>query len=51
MIGATRMPCLQINGEAEFFQTLPGIETAEETPARLVLTGVGHQMVFMPAAQ
>ncbi|WP_426032644.1 META domain-containing protein [Cypionkella sp. TWP1-2-1b2] len=51
MIGTTRMACLQIKGEAAFFQTLQGIETAEETAAQLVLTGAGHQMVFMPATQ
>ena len=51
MIGATRMACLQIKGEAEFFQTLQGIVTAEETQAKLVLTGAGQQMVFVPATQ
>ncbi|MEO5615710.1 MAG: META domain-containing protein [Cypionkella sp.] len=51
MIGATRMACLQIKGEAAFFQTLQGVATAEETSAQLVLTGTGHQMVFVPATQ
>ncbi|MES2432562.1 MAG: META domain-containing protein [Pseudomonadota bacterium] len=51
VIGATRMACLQIKGEAAFFQTLQGVETAEETSAQLVLTGAGHQMVFVPAPQ
>ncbi|WP_054006933.1 META domain-containing protein [Cypionkella psychrotolerans] len=51
MIGTTRMACLQIKGEAEFFQTLQGIEMADETPTKLTLTGAGHQMVFVPATQ
>lgn len=51
MIGATRMACLQIKGEAAFFQTLQSIETAEQTATRLVLTGADHQMVFMPVTR
>ncbi|MDZ4311152.1 MAG: META domain-containing protein [Cypionkella sp.] len=48
MIGATRMACLQIKGEADFFQTLQGIETADEASGKLTLSGAGHQMVFVP---
>lgn len=48
MIGATRMACLQIKGEAAFFQTLQGIDTADEASGKLTLSGAGHQMVFVP---
>lgn len=48
MIGATRMACLQIKGEAAFFQALQGIETADESGDKLTLSGAGHQMVFVP---
>ena len=48
LIGATRMACLQIKGEAEFFQTLQAMETAAEVPGQLTLSGAGHQMVFVP---
>lgn len=51
MIGATRMACLQIKGEAAYFQTLQGVDTLIESPARLTLSGAGHEMVFVPAAQ
>lgn len=51
MIGATRMACLQIKGEAEFFQTLQGVTQIEETAGKLTLAGAGHHMVFVPAAQ
>lgn len=46
-IGATRMACLQIAGEAAFFQTLQGVETAKLGPGLLTLTGGGHEMVFV----
>lgn len=46
-IGATKMACVQIAGEAEFFQTLQGIETAEMTAGTLTLSGAGHVMVFV----
>ena len=46
-IGATRMACLQIEGEAAFFQLLQGVETAEMRPGMLTLTGGGHQMAFV----
>lgn len=49
MIGATRMMCLQIEGEAAFFQTLQGVDTAVETAETLTLSGAGHQMVFKHA--
>ena len=45
-IGATKMACLQIAGEADFFQTLQGVETADQGPGTLTLTGGGHEMVF-----
>ena len=48
LIGATRMACLQIKGEAEFFQTLQAMETATEAPGQLTLSGAGHHMVFVP---
>lgn len=51
MIGATRMACLQIKGEAEFFQILQGVAMAEQTASALTLTGAGHQMVFVPQAE
>ena len=46
-IGATRMACLQIKGEAEFFQALQGVETYELASGELTLTGGGHVMVFV----
>ncbi len=46
-IGATKMACVQIAGEAGFFQTLQGIETAEMTAGTLTLSGGGHVMVFV----
>ncbi|MFC3180989.1 META domain-containing protein [Cypionkella sinensis] len=51
MIGATRMACLQIKGEAAYFQALQGIDRASETPEQLTLSGAGREMVFVPAAQ
>lgn len=48
MIGATRMACLQIKGEAEFFQTLQVIDTADAAEGKLTLSGAGHHMVFVP---
>lgn len=50
MIGATRMACLQIKGEAAYFQALQGVDKAQETAAQLTLSGAGHEMVFLPAA-
>ena len=46
-IGATRMACLQIKGEAEFFQALQGVETYAVRRGELTLTGGGHVMVFV----
>jgi len=46
-IAATRMACLHIKGEAEFFAILGGITTAEQGPGMLVLTGGGHEMRFV----
>ncbi|GLS86449.1 hypothetical protein GCM10010873_14230 [Cypionkella aquatica] len=51
LIGATRMACLQMQGEAAYFQALQGIETATETATVLVLSGAGHEMIFTPAAK
>lgn len=48
MIGATRLACLQIKGEAEYFQALQAIDSVSETTGQLTLSGGGHQMVFVP---
>lgn len=48
LIGATRMACLQIKGETEFFAALQGIEMADEANGKLTLSGAEHQMVFVP---
>ena len=45
-IGATKMACLQMKGEAAFFAALQAVEFADQRPARLTLTGGGHEMVF-----
>ena len=45
-LAATRMACLHMIGEAEFFALLAGIETAEQHPGLLILSGGGHQMRF-----
>lgn len=46
-LAATRMACLQIEGEAEFFEILGGITTAEQGPGSLTLLGGGHEMRFV----
>lgn len=46
-IGATRMACLRMEGEAQFFQILEGVATAEQTPGQLILAGNGHEMRFV----
>ncbi len=46
-IGATRMACLQIKGEADFFQALQRVKTASQGPGMLTLTGGGHELVFV----
>lgn len=46
-IGATRMACQQIAGEAAYFQMLQGVETVAMGPGMLTLTGNGHQMEFV----
>ena len=48
MIGATRLACLQIKGEAEYFQALQAIDSVSETAGQLTLSGGGRQMVFVP---
>ena len=47
MIGATRLACLQIKGEAEYFQALQAIDSVSETTGQLTLSGGGRQMVFV----
>lgn len=47
LIGATKMACLQIDGEAEFFALLSAVTTAEMGPGSLILSGGGHQMRFV----
>jgi heat shock protein HslJ len=46
-IGATRMACLQIAGEAEYFSLLGGIEQADYQSGILILTGAGHSLLFV----
>lgn len=43
-LAATKMACLHMQGEAEFLALLQGIETAEQLPGLLILTGGGHEM-------
>lgn len=47
-IGATRMACLQIKGEAEYLALLSAVTTAVEQDGVLILTGAGHEMRFVP---
>ena len=46
-IAATRMACLHMTGEAEFFAILGAITTAEQGPGTLILTGGGHELRFI----
>lgn len=46
-IGATRMACLHMVGEAEYLALLSGITTAAQGPGLLVLSGGGHEMRFV----
>lgn len=43
-IGATRMACPDLTGEADFFQILGAVTKAEQGPGVLILSGGGHQM-------
>jgi heat shock protein HslJ len=43
---ATERACLQIHGEAEFFNALQGVTEVAETANRLTLSGAGHVLVF-----
>lgn len=51
LIGATRMACLQIKGEAAFFQLLQSVDHGVESLDNLTLSGGGHVLVFGPAAR
>lgn len=46
-IAATKMACLHMKGEAEFFAMLSGVTHAEQVLGILTLTGGGHQMLFV----
>lgn len=46
-IGATKMACLQVAGEDDFFKALQGVETASQGPGILTLSGGGHHMIFV----
>lgn len=46
-IGATRMACLHMVGEAAYLALLSGIITAEQGPGLLILSGGGHEMRFV----
>jgi len=47
-IGATRMACLQIKGEADYFATLSLMDSLTQTDETLTLRGGGHEMAFIP---
>ena len=46
-LAATEMACLHMQGEAEFIQLIAGVETAEEMPGLLILSGGGHDLRFV----
>ena len=46
-IGATRMMCLQVKGEAEYFNLLQGVDRIAAVEGEMVLTGAGHELRFM----
>lgn len=43
------MACADLAGEARFFQLLQGMTGLEQSADSLIMTGDGHQMVFVPA--
>ncbi len=45
-IGATRMMCLQVKGEAEYFALLQGIDHISASEGELELSGAGHTLMF-----
>ncbi|MGV8955877.1 MAG: META domain-containing protein [Cypionkella sp.] len=45
-IAGTRRACLQIKGEAAYFEALQGVTGVEETATTLTLSGAGHVLVF-----
>lgn len=46
-IASTKMACLHMQGEAEFFALLGGVTKAEQMPGMLTLSGGGHVMRFV----
>ena len=46
-IGATRMMCLQVKGEAEYFSLLQAVDRISATEGEMVLTGAGHELRFI----
>jgi heat shock protein HslJ len=45
-IAATKMACLQIKGEAEFFALMAKVQSAETMPGMLILTSGTHKLEF-----
>ncbi len=48
-IGATKMMCLQVKGEAEYFALLQGVERISAVEGEMELTGAGHKLTFQQA--
>lgn len=46
-LASTEMACLHMQGEAEFFALIAGVEKAKKMPGLLILTGGGHEMRFV----
>ena len=46
-IGATKMMCLQVNGEAEYFALLQAVDRISATEGEMMLTGAGHELRFI----
>jgi heat shock protein HslJ len=48
-IAASRMACADLAGEAVYFEVLQQMTAMDQTAQQLVLTGKGHEMVFVLA--